>query len=109
MSLIAITSQGIGKQVGMRRVFPGWVLAPTEYIVSDYTDGDVLAADGVSLEPAANEIQPTDAERIDSAFSQTDAGHVIKAMFLDFENRISAVEGKGAKTEIETSLKNKLP
>ena len=54
-------------------------------------------------------VPPTDAERIDVAFPQTDAGHVTKEMFLDFENRISALEGKGIKTEIETSLKNKLP
>ena len=51
----------------------------------------------------------TDAQRIDRAFSQTDAGHVTKGMFLEFENRISALEGGPVKSEIETLLEAKLP
>ena len=54
-------------------------------------------------------IPSTDAERIEQAFTLGDKDHVIKAMFLEFENRISALEGGAVKSEIETLLEAKLP
>lgn len=54
-------------------------------------------------------VPPTDAERVDAAFSSGDKDQIIKAVFLDFENRIRVLEGKEVATDILTSLKDKLP
>lgn len=53
--MFAITPNGVGKPVGARRIRDGWPLAEGETFTlpgDTVIDGMVLAADGVSLEPA---------------------------------------------------------
>jgi hypothetical protein len=99
--MFAITPKGIGKRVGMRRVRDGWTLAPTEYIVSSYTEGDVLGADGVSLEPASNEIPPTKAERIANITGGDDKTEVLFSLLFKLNNRVRVLEGKPVITSIQ--------
>ncbi len=96
--MYAITPKGIGKRVGMRVVKEGWTLEPTEFIVSSYTEGDVLGADGVSLEPAANEIPPTKAERIARITGGDDRTEVLFSLVFKLNNRVRVLEGKAAIT-----------
>ena len=112
MSQIAITPRGIGKQVGMRKVREGWTLAPTEFIVDEYTEGDILAADLISLESPGVEIPPTDEERIDAAFPQTDVARVLFEALFEIMNRVLVLEGGAPmanRSQLKVWLRNKLP
>lgn len=50
----------------------------------------------------------TDAERVALAFTESDKDQIIKAIFIEFENRISVLESGIAKSETEL-LESKLP
>lgn len=54
---------------------------------------------------------PTDEERIDKAFPQTDVARVIFEAFFEIGNRVQVLEGKQPITrdQLKTWLKNKLP
>ena len=56
-------------------------------------------------------VPPTDAERIDSAFPQTDTARVIFEALFELVNRVIALEGGVAidRIQLKTWLKNKLP
>ena len=56
-------------------------------------------------------VPPTDAERIDQAFPQTDTARVIFEAFFELTNRLIAIEGGVAvdRIQLKTWLKNKLP
>lgn len=56
-------------------------------------------------------IKPTDEERIDAAFPQTDVARVIFEAFFEVANRLQALEGKSPITrdQLKTWLKSKLP
>ena len=84
-------------KTGKLTIFP---FTPTEETIADQKDAAAAAKDAAKSTPEA---------RIDQAFTLGDKDHIIKAMFLEFENRISVLEGGTVKSEIETSLKAKLP
>ena len=54
---------------------------------------------------------PTDQERIDAAFPQTDTAQVLIDAFLELANEIQTLKGQALYTrpQIKTWLKNKLP
>ena len=64
--------------------------------------------DGGVIAPYVVPPLPTDEERLDIAFSSSDKDQIIKAIFIEFENRISVLENGIAKSETEL-LESKLP
>lgn len=112
--MFAITPNGIGKKVGARRIKPNWDLAEGEtFTVEDFNEDLVLAEDGVSLRQGTYEELnpiPTDEERIDSAFPQSDTGQLLIKLLFNIENRTRALEGKNPITmsQYKSALKDLL-
>lgn len=70
-----------------------------------------LQAAGIAIGPYAAPPAPSDDERIDEAFPQTDVAVVLAKALLDHENRLRALEGKPAiaMAQLKTALKALLP